>query len=215
MCTNEKKHATIVASTPDRILHIRSPQNPPPLETHPHRTSPTQTAAANQLDIESCFFSFLHINIVTWRWPSRPKHVVAIAKINRITRQLCFWRTLFLSFNIRKHNGDDEPEDYICYSQIHINYTEQVSPTEIQFALYISRITSPDDKYLWWNFWTKISSDSRVLDCGTEYKITANNVNTAFSCTGYSEEEGNRICRNRKIFTSQYNINETQLFNVQ
>jgi len=37
---------------------------------------------------------------------------------------------------------------YICCSQIHINYTEQVSHTEIQFALYISRITSLDDKCL-------------------------------------------------------------------
>jgi hypothetical protein len=54
------------ASTPDRILHIRSPQKPSTLEPHPHRSSPTQTAAANQPDIQSCFFSFVHdINIVT------------------------------------------------------------------------------------------------------------------------------------------------------
>jgi hypothetical protein len=54
---------TIVASTPDRILHIRSPQKPSTLEPHPHRTSPTQTAAANQPDIQSCF-SYLYT--LTW-----------------------------------------------------------------------------------------------------------------------------------------------------
>jgi hypothetical protein len=55
-----------VASTPDRMLHICSPQKPSPLEPHPHRTSPTQTAAVNQPDIQLCFFSFVHdINIVT------------------------------------------------------------------------------------------------------------------------------------------------------
>jgi hypothetical protein len=85
MCTNEKKHDCMsgrfaaavwvgevqwVASTPDRILHIRSPQKPSLLESDPHQTSPTQTAAANQPDIQSCFFSFVHINIMTWRWPS-------------------------------------------------------------------------------------------------------------------------------------------------
>jgi hypothetical protein len=49
-------------------------------------------------------------------WPddcqARPKYVVAIAAINTLPRQLCFWRTLLPSFNIRKHNGDDETEDY-------------------------------------------------------------------------------------------------------
>jgi hypothetical protein len=105
-----------LASTPDRILHIRSPQKPSPLEPHPHRTSPTQTAAANQPDIQLCFS---HLCTTPTLWPedgqARPKHVVAIAAINRITRQLCFWRTLLPSFNIRKHNGDDEPEDYSAH----------------------------------------------------------------------------------------------------
>jgi hypothetical protein len=54
-------------------------------------------------------------------WPedgqARPKHVVAIAAINRTTRQLCFWQTLLPSFNIRKHNGDDEPEVVLCFPQ--------------------------------------------------------------------------------------------------
>jgi hypothetical protein len=76
------------------------------------RTSPTQTAAANQPDIQLCFS---HLCTTSTLWPedgqARPKHVVAIAAINRITRELCFWRTLLPSFNIRKHNGDDEPED--------------------------------------------------------------------------------------------------------
>jgi hypothetical protein len=39
------------------------------------------------------------------------KHGRNTAAINRITSQLCFWRTLLPSFNICKHNGDDEPED--------------------------------------------------------------------------------------------------------
>ena len=69
---------------------------------------------------------------------------------------------------------------YIYCSQIHINYTEQVSHTEIQFALYISCIiTSLDDKCLWWNFRTKISYDSRVVNFEVECKIAVNNVNTA------------------------------------
>jgi hypothetical protein len=55
-------------------------------------------------------------------WPedgqARPKHVVTIAAINTIQRQLCFWRTLLPSFNIRKHNGDYEPEEFrtVCTS---------------------------------------------------------------------------------------------------
>jgi hypothetical protein len=104
MCTNEKNmivcRATVVASTPDRILHIHSPQKPSPLEPHPHRTSPTQTAAANQPDIQWCFS---HLCTTSKLWPedgqARPKHVVAVAAINRITRQLRFWRTLLPSFN--------------------------------------------------------------------------------------------------------------------
>jgi hypothetical protein len=88
-----------VASTPDRILHIPSPQKPSPLEPHPHRTSPTQTAAANQPDIQSCFS---HLCTTSTLRPedgqARPKHVVTIAEINTIPRQLCFWRTLLPSF---------------------------------------------------------------------------------------------------------------------
>jgi hypothetical protein len=48
-------------------------------------------------------------------WPedgqARPKHVVAIAAINAIPRQLCFWGILLPTFDIPKHKGDDEPED--------------------------------------------------------------------------------------------------------
>jgi hypothetical protein len=88
------------SSTPDRILHIRSPQKPSTLEPHPHRTSPTQTAAANQPDIQSWFS---HLCKTSTLWPedgqARPKHVVAIASINTISRQLCFWRNLLPSFN--------------------------------------------------------------------------------------------------------------------
>jgi hypothetical protein len=100
-----------------RILHIRSPQKPSPLEPHPHRTSPTQTAAANQPDIQWCFS---HLCSASTLWPedcqARPKNVVAIAAINRIKWQLCFWRTPLPSFNKRKHNGDDEPEDLFRFS---------------------------------------------------------------------------------------------------
>jgi hypothetical protein len=73
------------------------PQKPSPLEPHPHRTSPTQTAAANQPDIQSCF-SHLCTNITLWPedGQARPKHVVAIAAINRITRQLWFDGPYFL-----------------------------------------------------------------------------------------------------------------------
>jgi hypothetical protein len=93
-------------------LVVLSPQKPSPLEPHPHRTSPTQNAAENQPDIQLCFSHLC----TTWTlWPevgqARPKHVVAIAAINTIPRQLCFWRTLLPSFNTRKHNGDVEPED--------------------------------------------------------------------------------------------------------
>jgi hypothetical protein len=38
-------------------------------------------------------------------------NVVTISAINTKSRQLCFWRTLLPSFNIHKHNGDDEPEE--------------------------------------------------------------------------------------------------------
>jgi hypothetical protein len=70
------------------------------------RTSPTYSGV------------FYHLYTSTL-WPEDgqawPKHVVTIAAINRITRQLCFWRTLLPSFNISKHNGDDEPEDYMFF----------------------------------------------------------------------------------------------------
>jgi hypothetical protein len=90
-----------VDATPDRILHIRSPQKPSPLEPHAHRTSPTQNAAPKQPDIQLCFS---HLCTTSTLWPedgqARPKHVVTIAAINTIPRQLCFWRTLLLSFNV-------------------------------------------------------------------------------------------------------------------
>jgi hypothetical protein len=93
------------------------PQKPSTLEPHPHRTSPTQNAAANQPDIQLCFSNLCTTstlwpedgqNIVTWRWP---KHVVTIPAINTIPRQLCFWRTLLPSFNrvtwLRYHALED------------------------------------------------------------------------------------------------------------
>jgi hypothetical protein len=102
----------LVASTPHRILHIRSPQKPSPLEPHPHRTS-TQTATANQPDKQSCFFSFVHINIVTWRWPSAAETCSHHRRNKYNTKTVVFFDgTLLPPFNIRKHNRDDEPEDF-------------------------------------------------------------------------------------------------------
>jgi hypothetical protein len=60
-----------------------------------------------------CVFS--HLCKTSTLWPedgqARPKHVVTIAAINTKSRQLCFGRTPLPSFNVRKHNRDDEPED--------------------------------------------------------------------------------------------------------
>jgi hypothetical protein len=68
--------------------------------------------AANQPDIQ---LWFSHLCTTSTLWPedgqARPKHIVTIAAINTIPRQLCFWRTLLPFFNICKHNGDDVSED--------------------------------------------------------------------------------------------------------
>jgi hypothetical protein len=61
------------------------------------------------------FFLLIVYNVNLWPedGQARPKHAVTIAAINTIPRQLCFWRTLLHTFDIQKHNGDDEPEDFV------------------------------------------------------------------------------------------------------
>jgi hypothetical protein len=53
--------------------------------------------------VEGHYQDYSHLCTTSTLWPedgqARPKHVVAIAAINRIPRQLCFWRTLLPSFN--------------------------------------------------------------------------------------------------------------------
>jgi hypothetical protein len=60
------------------------------------------------------FFSSFVYNVNFWPedGQARPKHVVTIAAINTKPRRLCFWRSLLPTFDIHKHNGDDEPEGY-------------------------------------------------------------------------------------------------------
>jgi hypothetical protein len=103
--------------TPLSGVHTRqNSTHPQPAEALTAGTSPTPDFSySNRSSEPPRHRVFSHLYTSTC-WPedgqARPKHVVAIAAINRITRQLCFWRTLLPSFNIRKHNGDDEPEDY-------------------------------------------------------------------------------------------------------